>query len=239
MIAYATCGKLRAISLTPGDGEVSILLDYISKATRGDPLSVLAAIDTFAKEQQHLMTIGSSKGETLRKAVRQHGNPKVIVELGGFVGYSAILLAEEARKISPHFKVWSFEVNPEYAQIAQKAIDHAGLTPYITMHIDPSSTSITSARSALNINHIDIAFIDHWKGLYVTDIKLLESEKLLKKGSIVLADNIYRPEHLTEYLAHVQNNDRYATHLEEWEFTRKGDGEPVKDAVAVSVVLRD
>jgi predicted O-methyltransferase YrrM len=54
---------------------------------------VLAAIDDFVQvTEKRLMTIGPNKGSFISQLIHDH-KPSTVIELGGFVGYSAILLA--------------------------------------------------------------------------------------------------------------------------------------------------
>ena len=49
-----------------------------------------------------------------------------MIELGGYLGYSAVLFANEIAD-DPDAKYYSFELNPEFAKIATYVIDLAGL----------------------------------------------------------------------------------------------------------------
>ncbi|KAJ3044333.1 hypothetical protein HDV00_002653 [Rhizophlyctis rosea] len=218
--------------------KIPLLHQYVEQhATRGDPFSVLAALDAFTQEHHFLMTIGDKKGETLRKHVRNLGsNVNVIVELGCFVGYSSILLAHTALKQNPSVKVISFEINPTYASIAEKLIAFAGLSSTIEIRIAPSSDSIKALKST-GVEAIDVLFIDHWSHLYLSDLKLVEEEGLLRKGSVVMADNVLFPQYLAEYMEYLEGCGRYKTHVEEMVFEDVPGLGRVKDAVAMSVVL--
>ena len=59
---------------------------------------------------------------------------------------------------------------------------------------------------------MDFVFIDHWKDLYLKDLKLLESHGLLRKGTLILADNIIFPG-APDYLEYVQSSEKYQTEL--------------------------
>jgi predicted O-methyltransferase YrrM len=63
------------------------------QATKGDPESVLRTLDRFARERRFLMNVGDEKGPLLEGTVRAAGPSARILELGSFVGYSAILMA--------------------------------------------------------------------------------------------------------------------------------------------------
>lgn len=56
-----------------------------------NPESVLEHFDTFSFKN-FLMNIGKNKGQVLRDVIQAH-KPKVLVELGGYCGYSGTLIA--------------------------------------------------------------------------------------------------------------------------------------------------
>ncbi len=41
---------------------------------------------------------------------------------------------------------------------------------------------LPTLKDRFNIEHIDLLFIDHWKGLYLPDLKIAESNELLTTG---------------------------------------------------------
>lgn len=79
---------------------------------------------------------------------------------------------------------------------------------------------------------VDFVFLDHWKDLYVSDLKLLESKDLLKKGSCILADNVLYPG-APEYREYVGFSPKYMTveHGGEKGYTRP----KIDDIVTVSI----
>lgn len=76
---------------------------------------MLATIDTFATEKSMLVNVGDEKGALLDAAVR-HVEPKRVLELGTYCGYSALRIARAA----PQSQVYSVELSPRSAQVAQR-----------------------------------------------------------------------------------------------------------------------
>lgn len=75
------------------DGRELSLLRYIHAlpnlpSLRGNPVAIVEAIDTFGRTQNFLMNIGAPKGRIITSIIEEC-KPKVFVELGGYVGYSA------------------------------------------------------------------------------------------------------------------------------------------------------
>lgn len=117
--------------------------------------------------------------------------PSLMVELGGYVGYSAILFGDAVRRAGGQ-KYISLELNPVNAAIANLLIDLAGLRDFISIVIAPAHLSLARLlEKGVLKSGIDMLFIDHWKQRYLPDLWLIESLGLLKPGkSIIVADNI-------------------------------------------------
>jgi catechol O-methyltransferase len=64
---------------------------------RNNPTALLAAIDDFSLNEDFLISIGPQKASVLSTIVAEH-KPRLIVELGGYLGYSAILFAAAMQK---------------------------------------------------------------------------------------------------------------------------------------------
>ncbi|EME85166.1 uncharacterized protein MYCFIDRAFT_187864 [Pseudocercospora fijiensis CIRAD86] len=165
------------------DGRELELLNFVYSRPnideiRNSPQKVLQAIDEFGRTRKYLMNVGEFKGRT--------------VELGGYVGYSAILFAEALRKVGGQ-KYYSLERNPEFAAVLLALVDLAGLSDIVKVEVGSSDASIQRLHSSGHLQHIDMLFLDHWKPAYVTDLKLCEELRLIKPGSILVADNVISP----------------------------------------------
>ncbi len=84
------------------DGREQNLLSFIKahpnfETMQGNPTLVLQAMDEFAYQHDFLINIGEHKGKIVTDLIAKV-KPKVLVELGGYVGYSAILFADQMRK---------------------------------------------------------------------------------------------------------------------------------------------
>ena len=74
------------------------------------------------------MNVGLAKGKIVRDVIAE-SKPKVMVELGGYVGYSAIAFAGEMKKHANgrELRYYSLERNPEFAAVIMALIHLAGL----------------------------------------------------------------------------------------------------------------
>ena len=66
-----------------------------------------------------------------------------------------------------------------------------------------SGESLRKLKSEKCIEHIDVLFLDHWEKFYVPDLRLCEELGLLKKGSVIVADNTDMPG-APDYLKYVE-----------------------------------
>lgn len=158
---------------------------------RGNPHKVLAAIDEFARTKKYLMNVGEDKGKIVCDLISEV-KPKVMVELGGYIGYSCILFGNAVREAGGE-RYFSLERNPEFAAVIASLADLAGLSDVIKVIVGSSDASIKRLHSAGVLTHIDLMFLDHYKPAYTTDLKLCEELKLVTVGSVLAADNVIKP----------------------------------------------
>ncbi|XP_069033889.1 catechol O-methyltransferase A [Embiotoca jacksoni] len=211
-----------ALDLLKGTTRPRRLLQAVSlNAVRGDPDSVVTAIDHFCTHTEWAMNVGDEKGAILDSVVMET-SPSTALELGTYCGYSAVRIA---RLLPPATRLITVEMNPEYARVARQVIRHAGLQDKVCVLEGESADLIPKMADMFGIQTFDFVFLDHWKDRYLPDVTLLEDCGLLARGSVVLADNVICPG-APEYLNYIRSNRRfssrfYRAHLE---YTRVLDG---------------
>ncbi|XP_035238677.1 catechol O-methyltransferase A [Anguilla anguilla] len=212
----------RTLDVLTGSTRPQRLLSAVQKnATRGDAQSVISAIDHFCRHKEWAMNVGDEKGPILDGVVSE-ANPGSALELGTYCGYSTVRIA---RLLPPGALLITLEFNPAYAAVARQVIDWAGLQDKVRLVEGPSGDLIPQMKELFGVQTFDFVFLDHWKDRYLPDAKLLEECGLLRKGSVLLADNVICPG-TPEYLEYVRNSPRYESryfrsHLE---YTRAEDG---------------
>ena len=178
-------------------------LDYVfSNAEKNNPKSILQTIDNFVIESgQFLMNVGPEKGEILRDHLLK-SKPNNVIELGTFIGYSAVLISST---IGEKSKLTSIDSDSHSIEIAKELINFAGLDDKVNLMYGSAEEIIPE----LNFN-ADFVFIDHAKKKYLSDLKLLETEEIILKNCTVFADNvgIFKDE-MVEYFHHVRNSGKY------------------------------
>ncbi|TLD08100.1 hypothetical protein PspLS_12130 [Pyricularia sp. CBS 133598] len=174
------------------DGREKELLHYVLNhpsvlEIRGHPQRVLDVIDEFGRNQKYLMNIGEYKGRTVREIIQKH-KPATMVELGGYVGYSAVAFASAAREAGGERYI-SIEHNPEFAHVIQEMVELAGLKDFVTVVVGGSSEALKKLHGNGTLRHIDLLFLDHLKPLYTPDLHLCEELELVGPGTVLAADN--------------------------------------------------
>ncbi len=172
-------------------------LDFARRhAKAGDPASVLAALDRFAREDRFLMNVGPEKGLLLEEELAKLGPQARVLELGSFVGYSAILMA---RRLSGAGRVVSIDVAPESTAVARAMAELAGLASRIEFLTGSASERLEALEGSF-----DLVFLDHWKDLYRPDTEKLLARGLLAEGGVIVADNLGPMFGRNPYLAWMQ-----------------------------------
>lgn len=172
---------------------------------RGDPLKVVAAIDKYATTKNYLMNVGPDKGKIVCDLIAEV-RPETMVELGGYVGYSALLFGHAIKKAGGK-RYYSLERNPEFAAVITSLTDLAGLSDIVKVHVGPSDRSIARLHAEGALSQIDLMFLDHYKPAYTADLKLCESLRLIGPGSSLAADNVIKPGN-PPYLEYVRSSVR-------------------------------
>ena len=151
-------------------------------AKPGDPESVLGALDRFARERRFLMNVGDEKGPLLEGFVREAGPEARVLELGSFVGYSAIRIA---RHLEAPGRLTSIDVSERASRVSRQMAELAGVGDRVDF-VRGKSTEVLDGIE----EPFDVVFLDHWKGLYKPDLAKILERRLLRPGAVVFADNV-------------------------------------------------
>ena len=178
-----------------GDGREARLADYVVKrARRGDAADAIRIIDEYCYNESFMINVGDEKGQILDAAVVR-ANPRRVLELGTYCGYSALRMAVAA----PSAQIVSIEFNRANAEIARRILEHAGVGGRVTIVVGTlgdGGTTIDALRRTHGFHpgSVDLAFIDHAKDAYLPDLQLIMQESWLRPGALVVADNVKVPE---------------------------------------------
>uniref|UniRef100_A0A8C5PAS6 catechol O-methyltransferase n=1 Tax=Leptobrachium leishanense TaxID=445787 RepID=A0A8C5PAS6_9ANUR len=184
--------------------EHRILEHVLKNAVCGDPQSVVDSIDQYCRQKEWAMNVGDEKGLILDQIVKET-DPLVLLELGTYLGYSATRIA---RLLKSGARLLTVEMNPVHAEVAKKIIEFAGVQDKVQVLEGSTQDIIPKLKAEYGIKNIDLVFIDHYGERYKPDTQLLEDLSLLRKGSVLVADNVGFSSS-AEFLDHVRTSGRY------------------------------
>jgi len=122
------------------------------------------------------------------------------VEFGTSFGISSIYLAAAMRDNGGHFVGSDIESNKVAA--ARRNLDEAGLSAFSEVREGDALQTLQDLAAP-----VDMVFLDGWKDLYLPVLDLLKPK--LRKGSVVVADNIHFPpmfrKTMKQYVAHMHD----------------------------------
>lgn len=175
------------------------------------------AFDTPKQRRQY--KIGPEKG-ALFEGVLQRVKPTWALEVGTFLGYSAI---RTARNLAPGGRLLCIEANPQNAAVARQVVEYAGLSERVQI-LDGLSGQVLPQLPALlsslqqqqqaapsapqpplpqqqqrqevlspQQSGFDVVFLDHAKASYLPDLQTLEQLGLVRQGTTVISDNVIYP----------------------------------------------
>lgn len=183
------------------------------------------------------MILHSHKLKLIRQLLdKQNPKPKIIVELGTYVGTSAVALAAMLQDFHPEdkperCKVYSCELSADFAKIARDFVHLAGLDALVQICEGPAAETLKSLHAEGTLTHADVLLIDHWEKFYVSDLQVCEELELLRKGSVVIADNTDMPG-APDYVEYVRGGGRGKVRYESRAFeTTEEKGVPVSEVL--------
>ena len=156
------------------------LSDYCENNTSPES-EVLAQLnrETHLKVVSPRMLSGHLQGRFL-SFISKLQQPKLIVEIGTYTGYSALCLAEG---LHPEGKLISIDVNEETSAFAKSFISKTEYSNQIELVLADAKEYVTTINEP-----IDLVFIDADKKNYLNYYHLIIDK--LKSGGLIIADNV-------------------------------------------------
>lgn len=195
----------------------------LGRATPGSPSSVLRTMDEFARARGWLQNVGPVKGAILLAALRD-ANARRVLEIGSYCGYSATLIGQHLARHEGHLT--TIEISRRNAAVARAVIRHARLEDTVTLR----HGTLESEAATLG-PPFDAVFLDHWKDVYLSDLRMLEDHRLLRAGTVVIADNVGFFE-VPDYLDHVRHCGQYQSRYVQASVEYRED---IEDGVEISI----
>lgn len=156
------------------------LEQYVAEHTQ-DENEVLKELnrETWAKVLRPRMLSGHIQGRVL-SMLSHMIQPKRILEIGTYTGYSAICLAEG---LTEGGKVHTIDINEELQPMIKNYLSKAGLSETVELHIGNALEIVPTLKEDW-----DLVFIDADKENYMNYYDLLIPH--LRKGAFIIADNV-------------------------------------------------
>jgi caffeoyl-CoA O-methyltransferase len=161
------------------DETYGYLVDY--GARQDDLLRELAAETAELGDFPAIMQVAPDQGALMTLLCRAIGARRAL-ELGTFTGYSAICIA---RGLAEDGELITCDVNDEWAVIARRYFERAGLAERIDLRIGPALETLAQLPAD---EPFDFAFIDADKPNYPRYWE--EVVRLLRPGGLAMVDNV-------------------------------------------------
>lgn len=156
------------------------LLSYCEAHTSAeDPILQKITRETQAKVLMPRMLSGPLQGKILELLVKMH-QPKTILEIGTYTGYSAICLA---KGLGENGKLITLDINDELEDRVRRFFEESGLSEKIDYRLGNALDLIPQLPG-----EFDFVFIDADKENYLAYYQLVINR--IPSGGLILADNV-------------------------------------------------
>ncbi|RLJ96795.1 O-methyltransferase [Tenacibaculum discolor] len=154
--------------------------NYVVKHSQAEP-KILQELgrETWQKVLNPRMLSGAFQGRVL-SMISKLIQPKSILEIGTYTGYSALCLAEGLPKEG---KLYTIDKNEELEELQYKYFQKSDYKDQITQYVGNAIDIIPTIDSKF-----DLVFIDADKSNYVNYFHLIIEK--MNKGGVILSDNV-------------------------------------------------
>ncbi len=160
---------------------INVLAQYYADKFSSNENDLMKDINEFTnKNHPHANMLSSFVQGKFLEMISCLLQPKRILEIGTFVGYSAIYLSNGLQKDG---KLHTIELREEDAKTAKENFERANATDKIVLHLGNALEIIPTLDEVW-----DLVFIDADKVGYVDYYKLVLPK--LKPGGLIIADNV-------------------------------------------------
>ncbi|MFM0672111.1 O-methyltransferase [Paraburkholderia sediminicola] len=149
------------------------------------------------------LAVSAETGRFLHNMVPSH-KPARILELGRFCGVSTLYFAEALRTLGSGVVV-ATELDALKCTHLRAHVKTTSLDAYVDLREGDVFQTVSGLHGTF-----DMVFIDVWANIYLNPFRQIE--RLLRPGSIVLADNMYTAEDAVQpYKHYLDDNPRFST----------------------------
>ncbi|GHV45506.1 O-methyltransferase [Bacteroidia bacterium] len=171
------------------------LFDYIKEHSEREPLYLQQIARRAHVRLLHGRMVSGALQGRLLKMLAELLQPQNVLEIGTFVGYSALCLAEGAPQ---NAVIHTVEIDDELEDIIRENFSSVDFGKKIVLHIDDALQTIKNLKNT----RFDLVFIDGDKRDYMKYYKAVLP--VVRSGGVILADNTLWNGKIFE---NVQHND--------------------------------
>lgn len=157
------------------------LADYLARHARQD--EVLARVERETAELPNAMMATTPDEAALLTMLARLVGARRALEIGTFTGYGAISIA---RGLAEGGSLTCLEVSDEFAEIARRNVESAGLAHRVEIRVGPADEAL---RAMPEESTFDYVFVDADKSGYPTYYDLVLPR--LVPGGLLLLDNVF------------------------------------------------
>ncbi len=165
--------------------------EFISETLTPDDQALRDALEVAEAAGLPSIQVSPPQGRLLQILARLVGARQVL-EFGTLGGYSTILLA---RTLPRDGRLITLEANPEYAEVARRSIERAGLGEIVDNRVGPALETLPDLETE-GAGPFDFVFIDADK--VSTPDYFAWSLDRTRPGGLIVADNVVRDGTLAE-----------------------------------------
>jgi predicted O-methyltransferase YrrM len=166
------------------DAEVFAEVDrFIGETIVDEDEALREAVEAAEAAGLPSIQVSPPQGKLLQLLVRLLGARKIL-EFGTLGGYSAILMA---RALPEDGRLITLEARPEYAEVARRSIDRAGVGERIEIRVGPALEALPGLEED---GPFDLVFIDADK-VNTPDYFFWALDRT-RPGGLIVADNVVR-----------------------------------------------
>ncbi|HEY9169738.1 MAG TPA: O-methyltransferase [Lutibacter sp.] len=203
--------------------------DYVVNHSQREP-ELLQQLnkETWQKVLNPRMLSGGYQGRILAM-ISKLKQPKTILEIGTYTGYSALCLAEGLHKNGTLFTI---DKNEELEDFAKKYFEQSTYTPQIKQLVGNALTIIPTLNEKF-----DLVFIDADKENYCNYFKMIIDK--MNSGGVILSDNVLWSGKVVEK---IESSDKDTKALIEYNELLNSDNRietillPIRDGLSISRV---
>ncbi len=165
--------------------------EFIAERLGLEDEALTAAVAAAEEAGLPAIQVSPPQGRLLEMLVRMQGAHQVL-EFGTLGGYSTIWMA---RALAADGQLLSLEANSEYAEVARRSIDRAGVGDRVEIRVGPALETLPALESE-GVGPFDLTFIDADK--VNTPNYFAWAIDRSRPGALIVADNVVRGGTLAE-----------------------------------------